>query len=80
MTTTKASQALVEISYSKPFSGSPWIAVDHHWRARMHPRPSRRTTLSNDTLAAPDASVGASIGAPQVALRLVLFLCIRVDL
>ena len=45
---------------------SPWIAVDRRWRARMHPRPSRRTPLSNDTSAGPDASARASIGAPQI--------------
>ena len=46
----KASQALLDVSYSESFFGSPWIAVDHCWRARTHPRPSRRYPLSNDIL------------------------------
>jgi len=49
----KASQALLEISYSEPFSVSLWIIVDHHRRARTHSRSSRRDPLSINTLRGP---------------------------
>jgi len=42
-----------EISYSEPFSVTPWVAVDHRRRARTHPRPSWRDALSNDILRGP---------------------------
>ena len=64
-----------ETSYSEPFFGSPWIAVDHRKWARTHPRPSRRDALYPTTSSAtPDASARASVGAPQIGSRLVLYL------
>jgi len=41
------------IVYGKPFSGSPWVDVDHRRRARTQPHPSRRTPLSNDIFRGP---------------------------
>ena len=47
------SQALVDICYFEPFSGSSQIVVDHRRWARTYPRPSRRDALSNDILCGP---------------------------
>ena len=61
-------------SYFPAFRGPPWITVGECERTHtLHGEMLYATTSS----AAPDASVGASIGAPQVVPRLALFSCIR---
>ena len=60
-----------EISYSEPFSGSPWIAVGECERTHaLHGEMLYPVTPS----AVPDASARASVGVPQIGSRLVLYL------
>jgi len=58
----------MKISYSEPFSGTPRVAVDHRWRARMHPHSSRRDALSNDTLRSPGCLRRCAANRPEVSI------------